>query len=96
MYVKPYKVLDLQEISKEFGIDLDTIEMELAELITSGQIKAKIDSYKKLLISTQGKKQTEAYEKAVKLGEKFIRDTEDMLLKMTLIQQNKILSHEDL
>ena len=52
MYVKPYKVLDLREISKEFGIDLDTIELELADLITSGQIKAKIDSYKKLLIST--------------------------------------------
>ena len=96
MYVKPYKVLDLREISKEFGIDLDTIELELADLITSGQIKAKIDSYKKLLISTQGKKHTEAYEKAVKLGDKFIRDTEDMLLKMTLIQQGKILSAEDL
>lgn len=86
MYVKPYKVLDMREISKEFGIDLETIELELAELITSGQIKAKIDSYQKLLISNKGKQSTEAYEKAVKLGERFIRDTEDMLLKITLLQ----------
>jgi len=43
--VKPYKVVDMREISKEFGIELDTIENELAELIASGKIKAKIDSY---------------------------------------------------
>ena len=44
-YVKPYKVIDMQEISNAFGLPLEVIESELTELITSGQIKAKIDSY---------------------------------------------------
>ena len=44
-YVKPYKVIDMREISSAFGLPLETIEVELTELITSGQIKAKIDSY---------------------------------------------------
>jgi hypothetical protein len=52
LYVKPYKVLDMREISKEFGIALDELEVELAQLITSGKIKCKIDSYQKLLISS--------------------------------------------
>lgn len=86
LYVKPYKVLDMRIISEEFGIPLDTLEEELAELIAAGEIKCKIDSYAKLLISAQGNKQTEAYKKAVLLGEQFVRNTEDMLLKMTLIQ----------
>ena len=52
LYVKPYKVLDMREISKEFGIALDELEVELAQLITSGKIKCKFDSYQKLLISS--------------------------------------------
>ena len=48
-YVKPYKVIDMREISTAFGLPLEVIETELTELITSGQIKAKIDSYQKRL-----------------------------------------------
>lgn len=44
-FVKPYKVIDMQEISSAFGLPLEVIEAELTELITSGAIKAKIDSY---------------------------------------------------
>lgn len=44
-YVKPYKVIDMREISSAFGLPLEIIESELTELITTGQIKAKIDSY---------------------------------------------------
>ena len=44
-YVKPYKVIDMREISSAFGLPLEVIESELTDLITSGQIKAKIDSY---------------------------------------------------
>jgi COP9 signalosome complex subunit 1 len=50
-YVAPYKRIDMREISSAFGVPLDQIEVELAELITSGEIKAKIDSHNKLLIS---------------------------------------------
>ncbi len=35
-YVKPYKVIDMREISSAFGLPLEVIEIELTELITSG------------------------------------------------------------
>ena len=52
-YVKPYKVIDMREISSAFGLPLEVIETELTELITSGQIKAKIDSYQKRLYASK-------------------------------------------
>lgn len=50
-YVRPYKMIDMNEIATAFGLPLDEIERNLSDLITSGTIKAKIDSHKKLLIS---------------------------------------------
>lgn len=37
-YVTPYKVIDMREISKAFGLSLEQIEKEIAELIISKQI----------------------------------------------------------
>ena len=48
-YVLPYKIIDMRDIAKAFGCKLEDIETDLASLITSGKIKAKIDSFKKLL-----------------------------------------------
>jgi len=83
--VAPYKVIDMREIATAFGRPLDLIEGELAELITSGQIKAKIDSSKKLLHSRQKNTQYETYKQAVQVGEAFITNTEDTLLKIALL-----------
>ena len=44
-------MIDMNEIAIAFGLPLDEIERNLSDLITSGTIKAKIDSHKKLLIS---------------------------------------------
>ena len=95
-YVKPYKVIDIREISTAFGIPLELIEMELSELISSGAIKAKIDSYKKLMHAQRANPQLDCYKNAVKVGDKFIRDTEDMLLKINLIKQDQVLSYSDI
>jgi len=67
-YVRPYKVIDMREISSAFGLPLETIEQELTDLITSGQIKAKIDSYQKRLYARKSNPQHEAYKKAVEVG----------------------------
>ena len=67
-YVKPYKVIDMREISTAFGLPLEVIETELTELITSGQIKAKIDSYQKRLYARKQNPQLEAYKKAAEVG----------------------------
>lgn len=78
----------MREISTAFGVPLELIEHELSELISSGAIKAKIDSYKKLMHAQKANPQLDCYKNSVKLGEKFIRDTEDMMLKINLIKQD--------
>lgn len=78
----------MREISTAFGLPLEVIESELTELITSGQIKAKIDSYQKRLYARKLNPQLEAYKKAALVGETFIRDTEDMLLKINLMKND--------
>ena len=85
----------MREIASAFGLGLDIIEAELTELITSGQIRAKIDSYQKLLIARKQNPQLQAYKKASEVGAQFIRDTEDMLLKINLIKNDQVLSFQD-
>lgn len=71
-YVAPYKVLDMRDIATAFDITVEQVETELAQLITSGNIKAKIDSHKKLLISKKVNAQLETYQQVNKAGDKFI------------------------
>jgi len=37
----------------------------------------------------------EAYKKAAQVGQQFIRDTEDMLLKINLMKNNQVLDRKD-
>ena len=85
----------MREISSAFGLPLEMIETELTELITTGQIKAKIDSYQKRLYARKQNPQLDAYKKAAQVGEQFIRDTEDMLLKINLMKNNQIFDIKD-
>ena len=84
-------MIEMNEIATAFGLTLDEIEHDLSDLITSGTIKAKIDSHKKLLISRKENAQLESYKKAVQLGETFIRETEDQLLKIELLRNDLVL-----
>ena len=47
-YVTPYKVIDMREIAKAFNLTIEQIEVEIAELIVSNKIQAKIDSHSKV------------------------------------------------
>src|SRR5579875_1799900 len=49
-YVTPYKVIDLREIAKAFDLPLEIIESEIADLIVSKHIQAKIDSHSKVCV----------------------------------------------
>ena len=51
----------MREIAQAFGAKLEEIEENLVALITSGAIKAKIDSHKKLLYSRKDNVQLESY-----------------------------------
>lgn len=84
-------MIDIKEIAQAFGISLAQAEAELIEQISLGNIKAKIDSHNKILKARQTNSQTEAYRKAIEVGDKFIRDTEDQLLTIQLLKNDIVL-----
>jgi len=90
-YVAPYRVLDMKDIASAFAIGLDQVESELATQISTGQIKAKIDSYKKVLYSSSANKELETYKKVNKAGEAWISDVEIGLMKMACMKKGIIL-----
>ena len=49
-YVTPYKVIDMREIAKAFNLTIEQIEVEIADLIVTNKIQAKIDSHSKVTI----------------------------------------------
>ena len=79
----PYKVIDLREIAKAFNISLEKIEEEIADLIVSKQIQAKIDSHSKLLYSRKENDMINSYKEAIDFDETFIKLDEYCLAKMT-------------
>jgi len=48
-YIIPYKKVDLNEMTKSFGMKLENLEAAVAQLIIDGDIKARIDSLLKNL-----------------------------------------------
>lgn len=47
-YVALYKVIDMREIAKAFDLSIEQIEAEIADLIVTKKIQAKIDSHSKV------------------------------------------------
>ena len=90
-YVTPYKVIDMREIAKAFDLPIDKVEAEIAELIVSKQIQAKIDSNSKLLYSRKDNETMNSYKEAVELGRKFIQETEAALLRVQVHQKKLAL-----
>lgn len=90
-YVAPYKVIDIREIAKAFDMPVDAVERELAELIGAKQIRAKIDSYGKLLYSRKDNETLLSYQEAVQVGAKFIQETETALLRVRALQKEMVL-----
>eukprot|EP00347_Sterkiella_histriomuscorum_P005470 403356493 len=90
-YVIPYKVIDMNEIAKAFDLSIEQIEAEIAELIVSKKIQAKIDSHSKLLYSRKDNETLNSYKEAVNFGRVFIQETENALLRVNVLQKNKVL-----
>ena len=46
--------------------------------------------------SQRANPQLDCYRNSVKLGEKFIRDTEDMMLRINLMKNDQVLGYSDM
>lgn len=87
-YIIPYKTVDLNEMAESFGMSLEDTERAVAELIVGGEIKARIDSYNKILYTKIDNVKLESFKKAVKVGSDFLKGMESMMLKHYLKKKN--------
>lgn len=65
---------------------LDQLEEEVAELIRSGAIAARMDSHNKVLLASRADQRLVTFAHALKAGESFLRNTKAMLLRSSLLK----------
>lgn len=81
----------MRDIAAAFEISLDQVESELVTQISAGNIKAKIDSHKKLLFARTVNTELDTYKKVDSAGEKFINETEMALMKIACMRKDIVL-----
>ena len=85
-YTKPFSALSLTTMASAFNCDsVETLEKEIADLITRDKIRARIDSRgEKILRAKEFDKRTETFERVQKTAEKFVENARDALLRSSL------------
>lgn len=91
-YFSPYSAMDMKRMAKAFNVSLEQMEKDLSVSIASGHIKAKIDSHSKIIYATNINKRRELFQHVIQLGDEFSRDMRAILLRMSLQQNNIIVS----
>lgn len=89
-YFSPYLSVKLKKMAADFGADsVEALENEVAQLIMTGKLKARIDSLSKVLHARHADTRHETYEKVLVMGQKFAREVQSLMLRASL-HKNKI------
>lgn len=83
---QPYAALPLDQLAQQLGMDRAELERSIAESINAGELNARIDTAHALLIKKDHAGHTVSQQKALVLGEQFLRETRNALLRMSLIE----------
>ena len=77
-------------MAADFGVaKVDEMENEVAQLIMTGKLKARIDSLSKVLHARHADTRHETYEKVLAMGQSFAREVQSLMLRASL-HKNKI------
>ena len=90
-YFSPFVTVDMKLMASAFNVGVDALEKELAALIMSKQIPARIDSQSKVLYARHTDQRTATFAAAVKMGEDYMRDTKALLLRINLMRADFIV-----
>ena len=90
-FLYPYKSIPLKDVSSSFGTSVKIIEKELANLIADNLIQAKLDSHNKILYATEEDVRANMFAKAIKLGEDYVVETQNLLLRSFLLKNKMIV-----
>lgn len=76
----------MHRMAKAFNVGVAELEKELAALIMAGSIPARIDSQAKVLCARHADQRHATFQKALSMGEAYMRDTKAFLLRLNLLR----------
>lgn len=89
-YAAPFSALGLNGMATFFNTTISGLEKELAALISTKQIHARIDSHAKVLYSRKPDQRSGTYQQAMRAGEEYLRNTRALLIRASLMQHDLI------
>jgi len=87
-YFSPYLSADMSKMATAFNTNVRDLEDELMTLILDGQIAARIDSHNKILLAKDADQRCSTYEKAMQMGNDYVRRTRALILRSAMLKSN--------
>merc|ERR1719215_1298131 len=87
-YFVPFLTVSLHAMAQAFNTDVDGMQREAAQLISKGQLDAKIDSQKKVLHVRHSNQRKASYRSAMRVSTEFLETTQAMVLRMNLVKRD--------
>lgn len=85
-YTTPFTSVNLPTMAEAFKTDVSGLEKELAELIQTDQIQARIDSHNKVLYARHADQRKATFISALCTAEQYLGDTKALLLRANLLK----------
>jgi COP9 signalosome complex subunit 1 len=90
-YFSPFVTVDMKLMADAFNTPVMDLERELAKLIMAGQIPARIDSHNKVLHARHADQRTSTFQKALAMGDDYVRDSMALLLRINLMRHDFVV-----
>jgi len=90
-YFSPFVTVDMTRMAEAFNTPVMELEKELATLIMAGQIPARIDSHNKVLHARHADQRTATFQKALAMGDDYVRDSMALLLRINLMRHDFVV-----
>eukprot|EP00927_Polykrikos_kofoidii_P041176 TRINITY_DN3509_c0_g2_i1.p1 TRINITY_DN3509_c0_g2~~TRINITY_DN3509_c0_g2_i1.p1 ORF type:complete len:422 (-),score=63.54 TRINITY_DN3509_c0_g2_i1:58-1323(-) len=88
LYFAPFLSVSLHSMAEAFNTDVEGIQAEVAKLIGSRQLDAKIDSDRKILHVRHSNQRKATYTNAMRVSQEFLDTTQALVLRMNLMRRN--------
>lgn len=84
-YFEPYSSASMQKMATAFNTTVEDLEKEVINLIYDGHIKARIDSYRKILFAKNTDPRSQTFERAMKMGRLWQRQTQTLISRTAIL-----------
>jgi len=90
-YFSPFTSVSLTRMAEAFHTNVGDLEAELATLILSKEILARIDSQNKILYARQVDQRGSTFQRALAVGHDYERHAKMALLRVNLVRANFVI-----